>query len=69
MPVKGQIRDALKVLKIDPVPVTGFDVKKLQGYDSVYRIRVGNLRIVYSVDWIGKIISIHYIGSRKKAYR
>ncbi|MCW4014152.1 MAG: type II toxin-antitoxin system RelE/ParE family toxin [Candidatus Bathyarchaeota archaeon] len=69
MPIRGQIKNAVKVLKVDPVPVTGFDVKKLQGYDSVYRIRVGNIRVVYSVDWVEKIISIHYIGSRKKAYR
>jgi mRNA-degrading endonuclease RelE of RelBE toxin-antitoxin system len=38
---RGQIRDALRVLKNDPVPVDGFDVRKLEGYDSVYRIRIG----------------------------
>lgn len=68
-PVKGHIRDALNVLKVDPVPVKSYDIKKIQGYDSVYRIRVGKSRILYSVDWAEKIISIHYVGSRKKAYR
>ena len=66
---RGQIREALRVLKNDPVPVDGFDVRKLDGYDSVYRIRVGDFRLVYSVEWGEKTISIHYVGSRKKAYK
>ena len=66
---RAQVREALSVLKSDPVPVKGFDVRKLEGYDSVYRIRVGDIRLVYSVGWSEKTVSIHYIGSRKKAYR
>ena len=42
---------------------------KLRGYDSVYRIRVGGVRVVYSVEWGEKTVSIHFIGSRKQAYR
>lgn len=67
--IRAQIREALRVMKSDPVPVKGFDVRKLAGYGSVYRIRVGDIRLVYSVEWSEKTISIHYIGSRKKAYR
>ena len=67
--LRSQIREALEVLKRDPVPVRGFDVVKLRGYDSVYRIRIGDVRVVYSVEWGEKIISIHFIGSRKQAYR
>ena len=67
--LRAQIREALEVLKGDPVPVRGFDVVKLRGYDSVYRIRVGGVRVVYSVEWGEKTVSIHFIGSRKQAYR
>lgn len=67
--IRAQIREALRVMKSDPVPVNGFDVRKLAGYGSVYRIRVGDIRLVYSVEWSEKTISIQYIGSRKKAYR
>ncbi len=67
--LRAQIREALRVLKSDPVPVKGFDVVKLRGYDSVYRIRIGGVRVVYSVEWGEKTISIHFIGSRKQAYR
>jgi mRNA interferase RelE/StbE len=67
--IRAQIREALRVMKSDPVPVKGFDVRKLAEYGSVYRIRVGDIRLVYSVEWSEKTISIQYIGSRKKAYR
>jgi len=66
---RAQIREALRVLKSDPVPVKGFDVRKLEGYGSVYRIRVGDVRLVYSVEWSEKTVSLHYVGSRRKAYR
>ena len=65
---RAQIREALRVMKSDPVPVKCF-VRKLEGYGSVYRIMVGDIRLVYSVEWSEKTVSIHYIGSRKKAYR
>jgi mRNA interferase RelE/StbE len=46
-----------------------FDVRKLEGYEGVYRIRAGDIRLVYSVDWDEKVITIHFIGLRKKAYK
>lgn len=66
---RTQIKDALKVLKIDPVPVKVFDVRKLEGYKRVYKIIVGGYRLVYSVDWDEKVITVHFVGSRKKAYK
>ena len=44
------------------------DISKLRGYENIYRIRVGNLRIVYEVLWNERTILIHYIGPREKAY-
>jgi len=44
-------------------------LRKLKGYDNVYRIKVGNIRIVYEVLWARRTIIIHYIGSREKAYQ
>ncbi|MGQ9690910.1 MAG: type II toxin-antitoxin system RelE family toxin [Thermoproteota archaeon] len=34
----------------------------------MYRIRIGDLRIVYGVNWSEKKILIHFIGPREKAY-
>lgn len=66
---KARIKETLLLLKSDPVPVKTRDVLKLKGYDNVYRIRIGNLRIVYRVLWSDRMIVINYIGPRSKAYR
>jgi len=65
---KRNIETIILILKNDPIPFKKADVCKLQGYDSTYRIRTGNLRIVYQVFWNEKAILIHYIGPREKAY-
>jgi len=65
---KRNIGTIILILKNDPIPFKKTDVCKLRGYDSTYRIRTGNLRIVYQVFWNEKAILIHYIGPRQKAY-
>jgi len=65
---KLNIETIILILKNDPIPFKKADVCKLQGYDSTYRIRTGNLRIIYQVFWNEKTILIHYIGPREKAY-
>jgi mRNA-degrading endonuclease RelE of RelBE toxin-antitoxin system len=32
-------------LKNDPIPFRKFDIVKLNGYENIYRIRIGDLRI------------------------
>lgn len=41
--------------------------KKVQGYDYVYRIRVGDYRIVYEV--VGNEVKIIAVSHRKEVYR
>lgn len=65
---KQNIRTVILILKSDPIPFKKADVCKLQGYENTYRIRVGNLRIVYQILWDEKTILIHYMGPREKAY-
>jgi len=65
---KQNIKMVILTLKTDPIPFRKADVCKLQGYENTYRIRIGNLRIVYQVLWDEKIILIHYIGPRERAY-
>lgn len=45
------------------------DVKKLQGSDDLYRIRVGDYRIVYTIEDGKLIIVVVRIGHRKEIYR
>lgn len=65
---KRKIKRIVLILKSDPIPFRRVDICKLEGYDNTYRIRVGNLRIVYEVLWTERTIIIHYIGPREKAY-
>ena len=66
---KTRTKRTVLILKTDPIPFRKLDVCKLKGYDNTYRIRAGNLRIVYEVLWTERTITIHYIGPREKAYK
>lgn len=65
---KEKLKDILVTLKDNPVPVRIYDVAKLKGYDSIYRIRIGSLRLVYEVYWSDKKITIHKIDERERVY-
>jgi mRNA interferase RelE/StbE len=41
---------------------------KLQGYKHTWRVRVGNYRIVYTVDDAAKVIDIVRVADRKDVY-
>ena len=43
------------------------DVKKLQGYDNYYRLRVGDFRVIYSLD--DETITISAVLPRGEAYK
>jgi mRNA interferase RelE/StbE len=61
-----RVRDALDRLKTDPIP---FNCKPLQGFDSRYRIRISEYRIVYEVDDGRIVILVINIDHRKKVYK
>jgi len=42
---------------------------KLSGAERLYRIRVGDYRIIYEVDSRAKEVLVHYIRHRREAYR
>ena len=65
---KEKLRDILITLKENPVPVRIYDVAKLKGYDSIYRIRIGSLRLVYEISWSDKKITIHKVEERESVY-
>jgi len=56
----------IKRLKSDPFPRK---VTKLSGTERLYRIRVGDYRIVYEVDTQAKQVMIHYVRHRREVYR
>ena len=61
-----RIVETIESLIQNPYPV---GCRKLRGTERLYRIRVGNFRIIYEVDHESKNIFIHYIRHRKDAYK
>lgn len=46
----------------------GTDIKRLRGCD-MYRMRVGNMRVLYTIDDVIKIISVEEIDNRGDVYK
>jgi mRNA interferase RelE/StbE len=55
-----------ETLASDPFPTQSV---KLKGTEGLYRVRVGDYRIVYEVDPEAHCILIHYIRHRRDVYR
>ena len=58
--------EKIEALAGDPFPSGAV---KLTDSESLYRIRVGDYRVVYGIDAKARSIYIHYIRHRKEAYR
>jgi mRNA interferase RelE/StbE len=56
----------LQTLEENPVPSGS---KKLSGHSDLYRIRVGDWRIVYILDRTNKMVLVVKIAPRGEAYR
>lgn len=64
--VVGRVLGRIDQLKDNPFPR---QASKLQGAEHVYRIRLGDYRLVYKVDTAAKRIVIQYIRHRREVYR
>jgi len=42
---------------------------KLSGSEGLYRVRVGNYRIIYGIDSMARRVVVHYVRHRRDAYR
>jgi mRNA interferase RelE/StbE len=60
------IFEHIENLSMDPLP---HDVQKLAGAKSLYRIRVGEYRIIYQVLHESHEVIVYYIRHRSVAYR
>lgn len=63
-----RIKEVLRHLEFDPVPAKFYDVRKLEGIKDSFRIRVGKIRILYTIIWKDKIILVSRIEKRGTAY-
>lgn len=63
---QDRVTSAISALADDPVPR---GVRKLTGYDDVFRIRVGRYRILYEVSGRTLIVAVLKVGHRRAVYR
>ena len=56
----------IEALQDDPFPR---GVRKLSAADELYRVRVGDYRIVYAVDNDGRRVIVYYVRHRRDVYR
>jgi mRNA interferase RelE/StbE len=61
-----RILDRAEALKDDPFPR---QCTKLAGAEGMYRIRIGDYRVVYNVDKSHRLLTVHYIRHRRDIYR
>ena len=65
-PLLRRVVSKLEALASDPRPS---GCRKLEGAESLWRVRVGDLRIVYSIDDAAKLVDVSAIRHRSDAYR
>jgi len=53
-------------LSVDPIPRQS---TKIAGAEHLYRLRVGDYRIIYGIDHELKNVLVHYVRHRREAYR
>lgn len=64
--LRERVRTAIRELADEPRPM---GVKKLAGYENLFRIRVGDWRIIYAVENDTLIVLVLEISTRGGAYR
>lgn len=68
IPLKDALRlsKELQKLAVNPRPEGSI---KLLGFKNQYRIRIGNYRAIYSIEYEVSIVEITKIGDRKSIYK
>ncbi len=64
--VVARVFEWIESLREEPLPRQAV---KLESGEHLYRIRVGDYRIVYGFDKDAKLIMIHYVRHRREVYR
>jgi len=64
-PLIQRIFPKIEALNVEPRPS---GCRKLQGFENLWRIRVGDYRVIYSVDDNLRIVDIVAVRHRRQAY-
>lgn len=66
--MRGKVTEALQLLAVNPYSEL-IRVKKMKGADSLYRVRVGDYRVVYEIRKRRLVVVVVKIGNRRDVYR
>jgi mRNA interferase RelE/StbE len=70
LPVEVIKRVVVRIDQFENNPfLPGTERLKAYSKDPIYRIRVGDYRVLYSVDSTQKVVTIHAVGHRREVYR
>jgi len=61
-----RVLERIEALKDNPRPHQSI---KVTGREDLYRVRVGDYRIVYEINETAKKVTIHYVRHRREVYR
>ena len=64
--VVARVVKHIEALKDEPLPRQSI---KLAGAELLYRIRIGDYRVIYGVDKEAKQVIVHYVRHRRDVYR
>ena len=64
--VAERVLEKVELLALNPRPS---GCKKLRGHSSLWRIRVGEYRVIYSIDDDNRIVDVSVVRHRSEAYR
>lgn len=67
-PTRNRILDHINILSENPRN-PDLDIKKMQGVDNQFRLRVGNFRIVFSIYRQELVIAIIRVATRGDVYK
>ena len=64
--IRRRVLSALVALEVNPRPP---GAKKLRGSELLWRVRVGDYRILYSIEEARLVVLVIKIGHRREVYR
>ncbi len=67
--LQKQATQAHADLEQDPVTPRGNTIKKLKGWDNVWRYRLGDYRLIYSADPQSRVVQLLAVGPRNSVYK
>ena len=66
--VREKFEKLVEELRSNPIPSEKFDIKKLKGRESTFRVRLGDYRVIYEIQRKKLLILIIKFGKRENVY-